>query len=144
MYPDYCIFLFIILRYLISLTVIFWCSDYLVFAAKLLPYLFGVVPWSYLRGYLLGASSQKGHWIKCNSQFLGCVYFSVKGEMSPTDCGIDVLWTCKVRKGGALGAPLNPRCQRLLTKMQMTSFQSEMYFSKGEVSTSQSQSMLHW
>ena len=83
----------------------------------LLPHLF-LVPQSYLRGYLLGWSPQKDHQIERNSQLLGCAFFfSVNTGMSPSHCGIDVLWPFKVSKGGPLGAPMNPKSQRIFTKI---------------------------
>ena len=42
----------------------------------LLPYLFGVVSHSSLRSCLLGLSPQKICQIQCNSQLLGCAFFS--------------------------------------------------------------------
>ena len=56
----------------------FWL---LVFVAKhpiswLLPYLFGTVPQSYLRGWLPGLSPQYVHWITHNSQLRLCIFFS--------------------------------------------------------------------
>ena len=48
-----------------------------------LTYLFGAVPQSYLRGCLLGLRLQKFHWIKHNSQLLGCAFFSVDTGFKP-------------------------------------------------------------
>ena len=65
-----------------NFSTIFWCSDYLVLLQKL-PYLFREIPQSYLRGCLLGLSLQKFHWIKHNSQLLGCAFFSVDTGFKP-------------------------------------------------------------
>ena len=48
----------------------------------LLPYLFGTVPQSYLRGCLPGYSPQLGPRIKHNSRLLGCAFFSVESIMT--------------------------------------------------------------
>ena len=50
--------------------------------AWLLPYLFRMVPQRCLKGWLLGLSPQFVHWIKHNSQLLGCaIFFSVNNSL---------------------------------------------------------------
>ena len=39
------------------------------------PYLFRTAPQSYLRGCILGLHPQYVHWVKHNSQLLGCAFF---------------------------------------------------------------------
>ena len=86
------------------------------YVSWLLACLFGAVPQGYLRGYVLGLSSQGVRQIKQNSQLWGCCFFSVDipeshlvGPWWMGQCG-DLCVTCE----GAPGSLPSP-CKALVS-----------------------------
>ena len=110
---SFCVWLAIIFWYLTTFFVFFSRNSYV---SWLLACLFGAVPQGYLRGYVLGLSSQGVRQIKQNSQLWGCCFFSVDipeshlvGPWWMGQCG-DLCVTCE----GAPGSLPSP-CKALVS-----------------------------